>query len=56
MKKHIIMLMVKFRWAYFHMSPNYIKFYMTMDECHFQHRNTGVIHSNLVWVEDKETQ
>lgn len=51
MNKAIIMFLVKLRWAYFHVHPNYIKFYMGggSDEAHFQHRKTGAIHSNLVW-------
>lgn len=52
MRKSIIMLCVKLRWAYFHLNPYYLKFYMDegRTEAHFQHIKTGVLHSNLVWV------
>lgn len=51
MKKVLIMFLVKLRWAYFHVSPSYIKFYVSndSDEAHFQHVKNGSIHSNLVW-------
>jgi hypothetical protein len=45
---------IKIRWWYFHISPNYIKFYMSSesDEAHFQHRKTGQIHSNYCIVKN----
>lgn len=54
MKKLLIMSVVKLRWAYFHVSPRYVKFYMDSGhtEAHFQHVKTGAIHSNLVWVDN----
>ena len=51
MKKQIIMIIVKLRWIYFHLSPMYVKFYMTPEEAHFQHRKDGSIHSNITWVD-----
>ena len=57
MRKVLIMTLVHLRWGYFHIHPSYIKFYMSSesDEAHFQHRKTGVIHSNFVWSnEDSE--
>ena len=53
MSKLIIMFFVKLRWVYFHLNPMYVKFYVTAesDEAHFQHRKTGAIHSNLVWID-----
>ena len=55
MRKFLIMTLVNIRWAYFHVNPNYIKFYMSSEsnEAHFQHRKTGQLHSNLVWVEQE---
>ena len=56
MYKAIVMFIVKLRWFYFHVNPNYIKFYMNSesDEAHFQHRKTGQLHSNLVWIEQEQ--
>lgn len=51
MLKYFIIFCVKVRWAWFHINPMYIKFYMTNDECHFQHRTTGVLFSNYVWAD-----
>jgi len=46
----LIKIYIKVRWWYFHISPMYIKFYMSSesDEAHFQHRKTGQLHSNLI--------
>ena len=41
-----IKCVLKIRWAYFHVSPMYIKFSMDKSEFHFQHRVDGSIHSN----------
>lgn len=54
MRKCIIMFFVKLRWAYFHVSPSYIKFTMSGSEYHFQNVKTGEIHSNYIWT-NKET-
>ncbi|CAM0088503.1 hypothetical protein VPHK567_0243 [Vibrio phage K567] len=43
----ILWLFIQARWAYFHISPSYKKFYMIADEAHFQHLKRGTIHSNL---------
>lgn len=43
----ILAFLLRIRWAYFHVNPNYIKFYMTEDEAHFQHSKTGLIHSDF---------
>lgn len=50
--KSLIMTLVHLRWAYFHIHPNYTKFYMDAGktEAHFQHKKTGHIHSNFKWV------
>jgi len=52
MYKLYIMAILKIRWAYFHINPNYIKFTMG-DETHFQHRKTGTLHCNYVWDDEK---
>jgi hypothetical protein len=56
--KAIVMSLVNLRWAYFHINPNYMKFYMDSErkEAHFQHRKTGAIHSNLIWVDEPNSQ
>ena len=53
MRIFLLNVYVKIRWWYFHINPNYIKFYMSSesDEAHFQHRKTGLLHSNYVVVE-----
>lgn len=53
MKRILIIGLINLRWAYFHVSPRYIKFYMGggSDEAHFQHIKTGAIHSNLVFAD-----
>ena len=43
-----LILYLKIRWAYFHVSPRYIKFYMTDTEAHFQNAKTGAIHSQVI--------
>ena len=50
MRFELIMLyfFLKIRWAYFHLHPNYIKFYMAPDEAHFQHVHSGTIYSNYI--------
>ena len=54
MRKIIVMFLVNLRWAYFHISPSYIKFYMDAErkEAHFQHVRTGQIYCNFVWVDN----
>lgn len=54
MAKFLIMAMVHIRWAYFHVNPMYVKFYMDSEhtESHFQHRTRGSLHSNMYWQED----
>ena len=53
MKKFLIMTLINLRWAYFHINPMYVKFYVDSErkETHFQHRKTGQLHSNFVWVD-----
>lgn len=53
MKKILIMTLVKIRWVYFHLNPNYMKFYMdaSRTEAHFQHRKTGQLYSNYEWTD-----
>lgn len=40
-------VVLRTRWTYFHVHPNYIKFKMTDTEIHFQHKLTGQIHSDI---------
>lgn len=47
--KYLLITVLKARWAYFHISPMYIKFSMSDTESHFQHRSSGVIESNYIW-------
>jgi len=54
MNRFIIMFMVHLRWAYFHISPMYIKFYMTADEPWFQHKRNGSIHCNYRWENNND--
>lgn len=54
LRKISIMTLVWLRWAYFHLHPSYVKFYMTQDEAHFQHVKTGAIYSNFEWVDSEE--
>jgi len=46
----LLIVALKIRWAYFHVCPWYIKFYMdsTESECHFQNMKTNTIHSQLI--------
>ena len=52
--KPLITFFVKCRWAYFHIHPGFVKFYVgpENEEAHFQNIRTGELHSNLVWVDD----
>jgi len=45
---YILRFILSVRWAYFHISPSYIKFYMDSErtEAHFQHKKYGTLHSN----------
>jgi len=54
MRKAIIMFFVNLRWAYFHVHPSYVKFWMDSEhtEAHFQHVKRGTLHSNLVWTDE----
>lgn len=49
MDKIICIILIKLRWAYFHLHPNYIKFYVTKEKSHFQNIKTGKLHSDLVF-------
>ncbi len=40
-------LLLRTRWIYFHLHPNYIKFYMSESESYFQHKNNGRLHSDI---------
>lgn len=42
----LITILLKVRWAWFHINPRYIKFYVTDDEAHFQDQQTGMIFCN----------
>ena len=57
MIKTLIMLLVKLRWAYFHIHPHYVKFWMDSErtEAHFQNVKDGSIHSNYVWIDEPPT-
>lgn len=50
---HLFLLkaFIKIRWAYFHVSPMYLKFYMTADEPWFQHKRNGSIHCNYTIID-----
>jgi hypothetical protein len=52
-KKALVIFILKLRWAYFHINPNYIKFHMGRgsNQAHFQHVKDGSIHSNIIWVD-----
>lgn len=45
---YVLKILMLIRWTYFHVNPNYIKFYMGIDgtEAHFQRKKLGTIHSN----------
>jgi len=40
---------INIRWAYLHLNPRYMKFYIG-NEPHFQHLKLGTIHSNLLYA------
>lgn len=44
-----VKLLLRLRWAYFHIHPGYVKFYMDREhkEAHFQHLRTNSIHSDF---------
>ena len=46
--KTLITLLLRVRWAYFHIHPSYIKFYVdeARTEAHFFHTKTNSIHSD----------
>jgi hypothetical protein len=44
----VVYLVLRLRWAYFHIHPSYMKFRMTETENHFQHKSTGRIHSDVI--------
>lgn len=51
-KKFFVMSFVNARWAYFHVSPMYIKFRVSRDSGgYFQHVKNGTIHANYRWVD-----
>lgn len=52
----ILKVLINLRWAYFHIHPSYIKFYVDENktEAHFQHRKYGTLHSYFVIVEDSK--
>jgi len=54
MKKFLIKALLKLRWAYFHISQSYTKFYMDSEktEARFFHASTNSIHSNYVLRDD----
>ena len=45
----LLMLYIHLRWLYFHINPMYLKFYISKDEAHFQHKKNGTIHSNIIY-------
>ena len=46
--KACLMSYVHIRWAYFHVSPSYMKFGIDK-EAHFQNIKTGEVVSNYIW-------
>lgn len=48
MTKLLLQALIHLRWAYFHISPFYQRFYMdeSRTEAHFFHAHTNSIHSN----------
>ena len=46
--KLLVTLLLRTRWAYFHIHPGYTKFYMdeARTEAHFFHAKTNSIHSD----------
>lgn len=44
---YTLYVFLRIRWIYFHIHPNYIKFYMDEKEAHFQNTKTGEVHSNI---------
>ncbi len=53
MSTFLLKMVLKIRWWYFHINPNFIKFYMdsSRSEAHFQHIKTGELHCNYAVVE-----
>jgi len=43
----LLYLLLRTRWLYFHLHPNYIKFFISDSESHFQHKINGRLHSNI---------
>lgn len=45
----LLNLLLRMRWAYFHICPGYTKIYMDEDrtEAHFFHAKTNSLHSNF---------
>lgn len=50
----VIKVLLRIRWIYFHLNPLYVKFSMEGTECHFWHRLTNTIHSDLRLVENTD--
>ena len=42
----VLWCITRLRWFWFHLHPDYIKFYMDANEAHFQNIRTGNIHSD----------
>jgi len=43
----VIYLVLRVRWIYFHLHPNWNKFWMTEKEAHFIHKYTGELVSDV---------
>ncbi len=50
MSKFLLHAFINIRWAYFHINPMYIKFYVEVEPW-FQHRTNGSIHCNYSILE-----
>lgn len=44
----LLWLILRLRWAYFHVNPNYVKFKMSPTEFHFWNKRTNSIHSDII--------
>lgn len=44
MKVALLKIILRFRWAYFHVHPGYTKVWMSAKEAHFFHAKTNTLH------------